>query len=81
MIFGPVAKWYAPPVPEADNPPELPLGDEPDSVRAWNMERFEELGIPFLVAYELTLKRADWHAVKRALDGGASVDQVGGIFL
>lgn len=80
MIFAP-EPWYLPPVPEPDDPPEFAPHDEAERVRAWNVERFEELGLPFLVAYELALRRSDWHAVKRALEGGATADQVGRIFL
>ena len=82
MIFCAVPAWFKPPeVPVPDDPPELAEQDEDQRVRSWNVERFEELGLPWIVAYELALKRSDWHAVKRALDGGATVEQVERIFV
>lgn len=55
--------------------------DESERVRVWVTERLEEVGLPYPLALELALNRADWHQVKRAWERGATLKDVQEMFL
>jgi hypothetical protein len=68
-------------VPDPDPPPPAPGDSEDERVRAWRTERLEAMGLPYPVALELAIEGADWQKVEKAVDLGASVDEVERIFL
>lgn len=82
MMFG---RFPPPAIPEPDDPPPTPLADvvteESERVRLWVTDRLEEVGLPYPLALELALNRADWHLIQRTLARGATVKDIQEMFL
>ena len=69
------------PQPEADPIPADELSREYEKVVEWRLRNFGAIGLPYPLALELAMGRHSWHGVARALDQGATHDQIERIFL